>query len=284
MSSNQQPRIPGAAIQAAYPTATLAFVDRGGQSDVWRAQIGGRDEALRVIVNPNMARLAHEVDALKQLSSPRLMRFYAVESLRYQGTDYPVVRGEFISGGTIADKLTAGATPTEKEALQCMGGVLDAIAVLHDADLIHRDIKPQNISLRSGRWSRPVVLDLGLIRAVTATSLTNYPNHIGTLPYMSPEQLRGEPAKMRSDTFAAGLVMFDLLTGEHPFLRVGENIRITDLVDRISDPAWPAAAATSRIAADVQPLMLSMIAPAPHERPSAAHALKEVQALLAQRP
>lgn len=278
--SQQQPRIPESVVQTAYPRSTLTFIGRGGQSDVWRAQSAGADEALRIIVTGDGARLAQEVAALQRLSSPYLMRFHALESLRYQGDDLAVVRGEFIDGGTVADRIIAGALPSEREALECIAGVLEALALLQDADLIHRDVKPQNIALRGGDWAQPVLLDLGYVRAVTATSLTVYPNHIGTLEYMAPEQLRRDPAKMRSDVFALGLVFFELLTGERPFLKIGERLLITDLIDRMIDPAWPDANLKTKIASAIRPLILEMLSASPHDRPSVGRALKEVRALL----
>ena len=170
--------------------------------------------------------------------------------------------------------------PTDREALECVAGVLEALTLLQEADLVHRDVKPQNIALRGGDWAQPVLLDLGYIRAVTGTSLTVYPNHIGTFEYMAPEQLRREPAKMRSDVYALGLVLFEVLTGERPFLKVGERLLITDLVDRMIDPAWPDANLSAQIASTIRPFVLEMISAAAHDRPSVGRALKEVRALL----
>ena len=108
---SQQPRIPESVVQAAYPGSALTLIGLGGQSDVWRSQSAAADEALRIIVTGDGARLAQEVTALQSLSSPYLMRFHALESIRYQGNDLAVVRGEFIDGGTVADRIVAGALP-----------------------------------------------------------------------------------------------------------------------------------------------------------------------------
>lgn len=78
---SQTPRVPQTDVQAAYPTAKLTWVDGGGQSDVWRAEFLSSDEAIRIIVTGDGARLAQEVAALRALSSPFLMGFYALEML-----------------------------------------------------------------------------------------------------------------------------------------------------------------------------------------------------------
>lgn len=275
-----QPRIPEATVQAAYPNARLSFAGSGGQSDVWKAELGRRDEALRILIGGHPPRLAQEVLALQTLSSPYLMRFYALETIAHQGADYPVVRGEFINGGTIAEKLASSQVPSAKEALECVAGVLEALKVLHEADLIHRDIKPENIALRNGVWRDSVLLDLGLLRAITATTVTVYPTHIGTLPFMAPEQLRQEQAKVRSDVFGVGVVLYLLLVEEHPFLRVGETVQLSDLLDRIEDSSWPDQARLSAMDAGVRGLVERMLAYAPHQRPSVTAALAEVRRLL----
>lgn len=272
------PRIPQSAVQAAYSSATLTFVGQGGQGDVWRARSGTDDEALRVVIGGDPRRIAQEVNALRQLSSPHLMRFHALESLQHGGTDYPVIRGEFIEGGTVADKLRAAAAPTLEEALECVQGVLEALVLLDDADLIHRDVKPENIALRSGRWRESVLLDLGFVRAVTLSSLTVYPHHIGTWPYMGPEQLRREPAKTRSDIFALGVVLFQLVTDEHPFLQPGESVQVADLIDRIAT-VGPRSQPLGRIDPSVRPLVESMLAAEPHNRPSPRRARQAVNTL-----
>lgn len=277
--ANPQPRIPEATVQAAYPSARLSFAGSGGQSDVWKAQLNGRDEALRILIGGHAPRLAQEVTALQSLSSPHLMNFYALETLRHQGVDYPVVRGEFISG-TVADQLAAGTRPGAKRALECAAGVLEALRVLHDADLIHRDVKPENIALRNGVWQDSVLLDLGLLRAITATTVTVYPTHIGTLPFMAPEQLRQEQAKVRSDVFGVGVVLFLLLVGEHPFLRVGETVQLSDLLDRIEDHDWPDQLQLSPMDPGVRGLVERMLAYAPHQRPSVTAALADLRRLV----
>ncbi|MGH9657750.1 MAG: serine/threonine-protein kinase, partial [Bryobacteraceae bacterium] len=127
---------------------------------------------------------------------------------------------ELLEGEPLAKILERGAMPA-RDALETAGAVLAALEVLHRRDLVHRDLKPSNI------FQTPhgiKLLDFGLARplpgaegAETATNLTMPGTMAGTPRYMSPEQVRGEDASTRSDLFAAGIVLFEMLSGKPAF-------------------------------------------------------------------
>jgi serine/threonine protein kinase len=128
------------------------------------------------------------------------------------GAEYPFIIGEYVPGGSIGSRIDAGDWPDEKEALAATIGALDGLAAIHAREIVHRDIKPGNVALRGSDWTDPVILDLGLVRDLLGTSITVYPNLLGTIEFMAPEQLRRERTVRRSDVFRCG----DVVRPPHP--------------------------------------------------------------------
>jgi serine/threonine protein kinase len=114
-------------------------------------------------------------------------------------------------GATFA-ATSINSLPDDYQLRAFLHGVANGLEVLHSNQIIHRDIKPDNIILRGGDWARPVIIDLGLSRLLDLTSMTVYPWAAGTWPYMAPEQLRGERAIDRTDVWALGVVAGELAT------------------------------------------------------------------------
>src|SRR4051794_13275779 len=168
----------------------------GGQGHVWRVKRVGEETVLKVIPNAEPERVRREAESLRSIQSPRVMAYHDTALVEADGKQFPAIRGEFVPGGTVADAAKRGDRPTVEQALQCARGILEGLASIHEEGLVHRDIKPQNVALRGGSWDEPVVLDLGLVRDLD-NSITRYPQILGTLPFMAPEQLRGERAVKR---------------------------------------------------------------------------------------
>ena len=126
---------------------------------------------------------------------------------------------ELLEGEALSARLARGALPVA-EAVPLMLGVLAALQALHARGLVHRDLKPSNVFLTPAGVK---LLDFGLARPVapaggaTATELTQAGALVGTPQYMAPEQLRGEPLDARSDVFAAGALLFEMLAGRKAF-------------------------------------------------------------------
>lgn len=268
----------------------LESLGGGGQGRVWRVKQGGVENVVKVLdADADSARVEREVQALKAVNSPRVMSFLDTLTVAFDGKDLPAIQGEFIPGGTVADRLAADDRPSVDDALACSKGVLEGVAAIHELDLVHRDIKPQNVALRDGKWGEPVVLDLGLVRDLE-TSITRYPNLVGTLPYMAPEQLRQERAVQRTDVFGIGAMLFLLLTGELPYVDnsadqgLGAEEWRRAMLDRVDQPGWPRwSHVQGALDPGVADLLARLLADEAYERPSVEAAIAQFDNLMATR-
>jgi eukaryotic-like serine/threonine-protein kinase len=224
---------------------------RGGMGSVYRARDTrlGRSVALKVLggsaeMTPAARdRFKREAQAIAALDHPNICALYDVGSARHDGpggktVDYLVM--EYLHGQTLQHRLARGdgraASPLSiDEALAYGIQIADALATAHEAGFVHRDLKPANIMLvpsGPGRGSTPQakLLDFGLAKHLpvsghqtdptVSTELATTPGTVlGTLGYLSPEQARGEDVGARSDLFAFGTVLFEMLTGKPAFVR-----------------------------------------------------------------
>lgn len=160
-----------------------------------------------------------EIRALKHAEHPNVVGFRTSGHFSLNGRDYPYLECEYVDGGSARKNLDEGSRPDTGDKLrELLSGLLTGVDEIHELGIIHRDIKPANIALRGGDWGRPVLLDFGLAKVLDMSSHTMLGQMRGTPPYMAPEQLRGRPARRRSDLFAIGLVVYEAGTSQHPFL------------------------------------------------------------------
>ena len=202
-------------------------IGAGGMGEVYRAHDERleRDVALKVLPTGTLAdeaarkRFRKEALALSKLNHPNIQTVFDFDT--QDGVDFLVT--EYVPGLTVSDKLTAGALP-EKEVARLGAQLADGLAAAQKENIVHRDLKPANLRLTpEGRLK---ILDFGLAKLVrpvgetttegTTESATTQ-SVVGTLPYMAPEQLRGEPVDARSDLYAAGVVLYEMATGRRPF-------------------------------------------------------------------
>lgn len=230
------PRVDPALVEAELgPFDEMEFKGAGTFGDCWRVRENGIDQILKVLVISDSGRFDRELGALRRLSSPRIMKVSRFGSFDSAGRTFRWFIGEYIAGGAAAEAIAGGRWPSRAEALMFGEVVLGGLADLHAASIVHRDIKPSNVALRRGSWDSPVILDLGLARLLDDSSITVYPARMGTVPYMSPEQLRNERAHPRSDVFSVGVMLYELLTrGAHPFVQPGEQIDTTEALNRMA--------------------------------------------------
>ncbi|MGE5278242.1 MAG: protein kinase domain-containing protein [Acidobacteriota bacterium] len=216
------------------PYEILSPVGAGGMGEVYRARDTrlGRDVAVKVLPqqmssSPELRqRLDREAKTISQLSHPNICMLHDVG--HQDGTDYLVM--EYLEGETLADRLGKGAMPVE-QALKVGVEIAGALDAAHRQGIVHRDLKPGNVMLTK---SGVKLLDFGLAKlqaaapAVSAVTslptalqesqpLTTRGTILGTFQYMSPEQLEGREADARSDLFAFGCVLYEMLTGQKAF-------------------------------------------------------------------
>lgn len=207
------------------------LIGRGGMADVhagYDIRLG-RDVAIKVLRadlardSSFLQRFRREAQAAATLSHPNIVAvFDSGEDLVAEaaGADLavPYIVMERIHGRTLREMLHEDGPFEPTEAARVMRSVLSALGVSHAAGLVHRDIKPANVMV--GEDGTVKVMDFGIARAIadTAATMTNTAVVIGTAQYLSPEQAQGREVDPRSDLYAAGCVLFELLTGRPPFV------------------------------------------------------------------
>ena len=155
-------------------------------------------------------RFVGEARSIAKLSHPNVVTVYD------QGADGHILylAMEYVPGRTLRDLLNSRGRLIPREALDIMAGVLGGLAAAHDAGIAHRDVKPENVLLNDSGAVK--VADFGLARLLVQTSQTKTGMIIGTAAYLAPEQVAGEGADARTDVYAAGVMLFELLTGRQP--------------------------------------------------------------------
>ena len=212
------------------PYEILSPLGAGGMGEVYRARDTrlGRDVAVKVLPTSLTAseqarqRFEREARTISQLSHPHICALFDVG--HQDGTEYIVM--ELLEGQTLADRLARGALPLD-QALRYGAEIADALDRAHRTGIVHRDLKPANVMLTS---SGVKILDFGLAKALgpspSTASLTAIPTEmplteagtvLGTVQYMAPEQLEGKEADARTDIFALGLVLYEMVTGRRAF-------------------------------------------------------------------
>ena len=213
------------------PYEIVSAVGAGGMGEVYRARDArlGRDVAVKVLPasfssDPErLRRFEQEARAVGALNHPNILAIYDVGT--YQGMPFLVT--ELLQGKTLRERLGGGAL-AQRRSIEVALQVAQGLAAAHDKGIVHRDLKPENLFLTED--GRLKILDFGLAKlthpsavggnAFTARtkSLTTEPGEIlGTVGYMSPEQVRGEPADHRSDIFSFGVILYEMLSGSRPF-------------------------------------------------------------------
>jgi len=212
------------------PYEIVSALGAGGMGEVYRAHDTrlGRDVAIKVLPadlssNPDLkARFDREARAISALSHPHICHLYDVGS--QDGTDYLVM--ELLEGESLQHRLDRGPLPL-LQALQCAIQVAEALEKAHKSGIVHRDLKPGNVMLtRSGAK----LLDFGLAKpvqglgamasgsvATMSRPLTQEGKIVGTFQYMAPEQVQGQEADARTDIFALGALLYEMVTGKRAF-------------------------------------------------------------------
>jgi Tol biopolymer transport system component len=222
----------------------------GGMGEVYRARDPrlGRDVAIKILPRDvrddpdRLARFEREARALAALNHPHIGAIYGVEEI----DGIPALVLELIDGPTLADRIARGRLPVA-EALGIARQVADALDAAHEKGIVHRDLKPANIKVR--RDGTVKVLDFGLAKlqprgsdvdAAEARTMTVAGTQagliVGTVAYMSPEQARGQAVDKRTDIWAFGCVLYEMLTGHRAFEAGTLSDTLAAVLDR--EPNW----------------------------------------------
>ena len=238
----------------------VAQIGAGGMGEVYQTHDTklGRDVAIKVLPEAfahdpeRLSRFQREAKMLAALNHPNIATIHGLE--QSGGTSYLVM--ELVSGETLAERMRSGPLPIE-DALKISVQIAEALEAAHEKNIIHRDLKPANVKVTPE--GKVKVLDFGLAKAFEGDSanedMSNSPTLsraatmqgviLGTAAYMSPEQARGKSVDKRTDIWAFGCVLYELLTGKQAFH--GEDI--TDILAAVvkAEPDWQALPAATPV-------------------------------------
>src|SRR5436190_13372752 len=193
----------------------------GGSGSVWlaRDEESGRDVALKVVPREGKTgeRARREARAMAKLDHPACPRAYACG----RDAENVYIAYAYVPGSTFRQSLRAGRV-TDAVAVEVAAQVLDGLAHAHERGIVHRDVKPANVLLADDAAGDEIsvrILDFGLARFAEGETLTAAGDVPGTLAYIAPERLQGEPAGPAGDVWSVGVLLYEALAGRHPFWR-----------------------------------------------------------------
>jgi eukaryotic-like serine/threonine-protein kinase len=254
------------------PYRIAGLLGSGGMGEVYRARDSklNRDVALKVLPAAftgdaeQMARFSREARVLASLNHSHIASIYGLQ----ETGELRALVLELVEGPTLADRIAGGAISMD-EALPIARQIAEAIEYAHEKGITHRDLKPANIKVTSDGCVK--VLDFGLAKVLqgnsnsdpssssTFTGLNTEPGMIvGTAPYMSPEQAKGKPVDKRTDIWAFGVVLYEMLTGRRLFQ--GETFSDTLSAVLKEEPDW------NQVPAKVRPLLRRCLEKDPKRR------------------
>jgi len=220
------------------PYEIQSLLGAGGMGEVYRARDSRLQREVAIKVLPRalaqdqdrLRRFEREARAAGQLNHPNIMAVYDIGWTEPNGTGLPYIVCELLEGATLRSRLTTGPVPPRK-AIQYATQVARGLSAAHAKGIAHRDLKPENLMILAGDHVK--ILDFGLAKLLrpdvddktpnpddtgpVAVSLTMTGEILGTPSYMSPEQVRDQPSDHRTDIFALGAILHEMLTGRRAF-------------------------------------------------------------------
>src|SRR3989442_2316338 len=211
--------------------AIVSKIGEGGMGEVWRARDTklGRDVAIKVLPaafsenSERLRRFEQEAQAAGALNHPNILVIFHIDT--HDGAPYIV--SELLEGETLRERMAGAALP-QRKALDYALQIARGLAAAHEKGIVHRDIKPDNVFVTND--GRAKILDFGLAKLTGASDgiqpQSEVPTRrvdtdpgtvVGTMGYMSPEQLKGQPADHRSDIFSFGAILYEMLSGKRAF-------------------------------------------------------------------
>ena len=258
------------------PYEILSPVGAGGMGEVYRARDTRLDRDVAVKVLPEalvadkeaLARFEREAKAVAALSHPNILSIH--DFGREGSVAYAVM--ELLEGETLRERLDAGPIP-QRRAIDWALQVAQGLAAAHERGIVHRDLKPQNVFVT--RDGIVKILDFGLVKrrsegsgreessSVPTTPGTRTGVILGTVGYMSPEQVRGLPTDYRSDIFSLGVVLFEMLAGERAFRRESD---VETMMATLRDDPFDGSPAARSLPPELQEILGHCLEKSPEER------------------
>jgi tetratricopeptide (TPR) repeat protein len=243
---------------------------RGGMADVFKGYQPGLDRYVAVkVLHPHLSedpdfitRFKREAKSVAELRHPHIVQVFDFD---VQGENYYMVM-EYVEGGQTLKQLLQelaakdARLPLER-ALDIASKLADALDYAHGLGMVHRDIKPANVLLPT--TNRPVLSDFGIARLLGETGLTSSGQMIGTPAYMSPEQGMGQRGDARSDIYALGIVLYEMLTGRPPY---DADTPYAVILKHINDPLVPPRVLNSALPPAIERIVLKCLAKNPDDR------------------
>jgi eukaryotic-like serine/threonine-protein kinase len=207
------------------PYEIVSALGAGGMGEVYRARDPRLKREVAIKVLPasfssdpqRLHRFEQEAIAAGALNHPNILAVYDIG----QQDGAPYIVSEILDGATLRERLRSGPLPIRK-AVDYAQQIASGLAAAHDKGIVHRDLKPENIFITND--GRVKILDFGLAKLTrsetedqTQTVQSDPGTVVGTVGYMSPEQLRGKPADARSDLFSFGAILYEMLSGKRAF-------------------------------------------------------------------
>ena len=250
----------------------LGVLGAGGMGKVYKVRnvLSDRVEAMKILL-PDLSdqkslvdRFLIEIKVLAALHHPNIAELRTALTIDNQ----LVMIMEFVDGVSIARRLDSGPIPV-RDALPCLDQVLAALSYAHKQNIIHRDIKPANMMITPAGMVK--LMDFGIARSGTQTGLTMTGTTLGSVSYMSPEQVKCEPIDARSDLYSIGVTFYEIVTGQKPF--VDEN-NFAVMKAHIEQPPRPPIELNPEIPLALNQLILKAMAKDPAQRFQSADALR----------
>jgi len=265
-------------------------IGRGGMAEVHEGADTRLNRRVAIkILRPDLARdpqfldrFRREAQAAAGLNHPNVVAVFDTGEQQIGELLVPYIVMEYVDGVTLQHMLANGPRIMPERSLEIIAGILAALDYAHRHGIVHRDIKPANIMINTHGDAK--VMDFGIARAMSdaLTSVTAASAIMGTVQYLSPEQAKGETVDARSDIYAAGCVMYELLTGKPPF--TGETA-VSIAYQHVNELPKPPSQVDSAISATLDAVVLHALAKHPAQRyQSAAEMRSDVERVMAGMP
>jgi len=261
----------------------VEFLGAGGMGEVYRAVHAkiGRNAAVKVLtgVSPGLdtlERFRNEARVQATLHHPNIATLY--DFLEVDGR--PCIVMEYVDGETLADAIRLRGRVPPPAAWVLFRDIVAAVAYVHEQGVVHRDLKSGNVRVSSLGVVK--LLDFGIAKSELTSHLTQAGSLVGTLQYLAPEQLRGEPASARSDVWGLGIVLYEILTGRVPF----DAATVGQLLEKIHTASYDRPSIICGDGTDEERTLLALadrvvakcLRRTPADRyPSARHLLEDIE-------